>query len=194
MNCPNCGKELIEGEVCGCAVEKIETAPATEAMPVVEPTPAEEPAPVEPAPAVEPTYTQPVYEAPQEQPTYAPPVPPYYAPAPGQQTFYAPYVAPKAKTDYPEDYKIKKKYIALILAYALGVFGIHNFYLGNNSKAIAQLLVTLIGSLFFGIGICVTAVWVIVESVQILTDKIDSDSEGYKIQSFAEELAAAQKK
>ena len=44
----------------------------------------------------------------------------------------------KARTDYPEGYKIKKKYVAVILAFTFGWLGIHNFYLGNKTKAIVK--------------------------------------------------------
>ena len=88
----------------------------------------------------------------------------------------------------------KKKYIAIILAYTLGIFGIHNFYLGNNSKAVAQILLTTLGSLLFGLGLVATSVWVIVETVQLLTEKVDSDANGYKIMTLAEEIAWVQSK
>lgn len=192
MNCPNCGKELLEGEVCTCTTnnEPSEASASTEYYqpapdPVAEPTsnPAQE------------DY-QPVFdEQPQQNAYYSPQQPNnYYDPTAQQIPYYAPVIQPVARTDYPEDYKPKKKYIAVILAYALGVFGIHNFYLGNNSKGVAQLLLTLLGSLFFGLGIIACTVWVIVEAVQILIDKIDSDANGYKLMTFAEELALAQKK
>ena len=41
----------------------------------------------------------------------------------------------------------KSKITAGILGIFLGCFGVHNFYLGYNGKAIAQLLITLL-SLF----------------------------------------------
>ncbi|MFR2017250.1 MAG: hypothetical protein ACLS27_01150 [Eubacterium sp.] len=37
-------------------------------------------------------------------------------------------------------------------------------------------------------------VWALVETVQILTDKIDADANNFKIMTFAEELAKAQSK
>ena len=118
----------------------------------------------------------------------------YYSPTEQQIPYYAPVVMPSASTDYPEDYKPKKKYIAIILAYTLGVFGIHNFYLGNNSKAVAQILLTTLGSLLFGLGMVATSIWVIVETVQLLTEKVDSDANGYKIMTLAEEIAWVQSK
>lgn len=191
MHCGNCGRELMENEVCNCTeatpvveqvAQAVEQEPVVEQAPVMEQEPAY--APVQDMPNYAPAMDQqPIYQQPNQQQ--------YYAPA--QPVFYTPYVAPKAKTDYPEGYKIKKKYIAAILAYILGVFGVHNFYLGNTNKGIAQLIIATVGSLFFGIGACVSAVWALVEFVQILIDKIDSDSEGYKLQTFAEELAQAKK-
>ena len=38
----------------------------------------------------------------------------------------------------------KSKVVAALLAFFLGYFGVHNFYLGYTGKAIAQLLVTLL--------------------------------------------------
>lgn len=151
MHCTNCGKELLEGEICTCTAQA---------------------------------------QAPQEappQPQYIPPYPPQgYAPAP------MPIIKPKASKDYPEGYKIKRKYVAVILAVALGVVGIHNFYLGNKEKAIAQLLIATIGSLLI-IGPIITLVWSMVEAVQLLCEYIDADANGYKIQTFEEAIALALK-
>lgn len=200
MHCGNCGKELAENEVCTCTANEpvVETPVIEEATPVVE-----EPAPViEETPVVE--ETTPV-EEPVAEPTYAvPPVfyPPvqnaqggYYAPNfnQNQTPFYEPVpVNPAPSTDYPEGYKVKKKYIALILAVTLGAFGIHNFYLGHNEKAIAQLLLTTVGCLIL-VGPIITSVWVLIETVQILVDNISADANNFKLQTFAEELAQAHK-
>ena len=88
----------------------------------------------------------------------------------------------------------KSKLVAGLLGIFLGAWGVHNFYLGNNGKATAQLLVALIGSLFFGLGLVAAELWALVETVQILTDKIDADANNFKTMTFAEELAKAQNK
>ena len=174
MNCPNCGRELAEGEVCNCTENVVNTVP-TEA-------PVENPAPAEAAPA----HEQAPYTPPQEN-YYTPPV----APVPPQPNYYAAPPVVKARTDYPKDYKIKKKLVACILAVTLGPFGVHNFYLGNNNKAIAQLLVALIGSLFFGLGFLAAWVWATIEAVLIFIEKDDMDANGFKIMTFEESIAKA---
>ena len=215
MICPNCGRELADGEVCTCTVQNAEPAPVTNEENT---TPIEETAPLndEAAAPEQPAYDGAQTDAP-EQPTYQEAQQQtqqtqqngYYNPydnaayyQPNNQQYYAqqaPYYvpttqAPTASTDYPEGYKPKKKYVAVILAATLGAFGIHNFYLGNNGKAVAQLLLTLLGSLVFGLGLIACEIWVLVEAVQILEDKLDADANGYKIMTLAEEIAREQKK
>ena len=181
MNCPNCGRELAEGEVCNCI-------PAQE--PVVNDAPQAAPQQNYYAPPQE------AYQQPQQPETYyVPPVAAQpYAQQQGQQQYYQPQPQPvevPARTDYPEGYKIKKKLVAVTLAVTLGMFGIHNYYLGNNNKALAQLLVCLIGSLLFGLGAIVAYVWAIVEAVLIFTENEDKDANGYKIMTFEESMAKA---
>ena len=176
MNCPRCGRPLAEGEICNCAAT--EAYPQTPVTPeAAAPAGTEYQAPVTP----QPEYTQPQPEYTQPQPEYAP----VY-----QQPVYAPPVAmaPVARTDYPEGYKIKKKLVAVILGWSLGYLGIHNFYLGNQNKAIAQLLICLIGNLFFGLGIVVSGVWAIVDTVKLLTESNNIDGNGFKIMTFEESL------
>jgi TM2 domain-containing membrane protein YozV len=60
----------------------------------------------------------------------------------------------------------KSKTAAGLLGIFLGVFGVHNFYLGFTGKAVAQLLITLL-SLF--ILSPVTFIWGLVEGIMILT-------------------------
>ncbi|MBQ9227422.1 MAG: TM2 domain-containing protein [Eubacterium sp.] len=83
---------------------------------------------------------------------------------------------------------MKKKYVAVLLGATLGALGIHNFYLGNQSKAIAQLLICLVGSLLFGLGAVAASVWALIETVQLLTEDIDKDANGFKIMTFEESL------
>lgn len=203
MNCINCGKELAEGEICTCTndikeapvevaaepvAEATEPVAEAEAPSVAEPVQPQEQAPATPEqPSFNP-YEQPSYYAPeqQQQPYYVPAGQPmYYAPAPTQK--------PEPSTSYPEGYKIKKKYVAILLAFFLGPLGIHNFYLGRSGRAIAQLLLSTVGCLAL-VGPIVSAVWAVVEMVLLLVDSDTADAEGYKIQTFAEELAKAQSK
>ena len=69
----------------------------------------------------------------------------------------------------------KSKMAAGLLGIFLGALGIHNFYLGYNNKAVAQLLITVLscGILSFASGI-----WGLVEGIQILTGSINVDADG----------------
>lgn len=72
----------------------------------------------------------------------------------------------------------KSKMVAGILAILLGTFGVHNFYLGNQKKAIIQLCLGIGGFLTCGITSLASAVWGIIEGIQILTGKITTDANG----------------
>lgn len=67
----------------------------------------------------------------------------------------------------------KSKLTAALLAFFLGMFGVHNFYLGNTSRGIIQLAMFGVGFVlsFFAIGAVILAglwVWVVIEFVMIL--------------------------
>lgn len=70
-----------------------------------------------------------------------------------------------------EPVKRKSKLAAGLLGIFLGGLGIHNFYLGNTSRAVVQILLN-----FFCCGI--GGVWGLVEGILILTGKIDRDANG----------------
>lgn len=163
MICPNCGKELLEGEVCTC-----QSAPTE---------------PVNPNPVAEQTAFA---DAGTYQQSYNQQIPPY------QQPIYnAPPISnPEPRTDYPKGYKIKKKYVAVILAACLGPLGIHNFYLERKDRGLAQLLICTVGSIFAGLGAVVALVWALVEAVQLLTEDINTDANGFKIQTLDEAFKA----
>ncbi len=77
----------------------------------------------------------------------------------------------------------KSKVVAGLLGIFLGCYGAHNFYLGYTSKAVTQLVLTLVGlvlscivvGVFLVIGI---EIWGLVEGIMILTGKIDTDAKG----------------
>lgn len=69
----------------------------------------------------------------------------------------------------------KSKLAAGLLGILLGSFGVHNFYLGNTGKAVAQLLITL---LTCGAGSVVSGIWGLVEGIMILTGSINTDANG----------------
>ena len=84
--------------------------------------------------------------------------------AAGQQAYGQPVVAGAPK----------QWIVALLLGFLLGGFGVHNFYLGYNSRAITQLILTITV-----IGAPITGVWVLVELILIL---MRSGSYGYDAQ------------
>src|SRR5690606_38292038 len=102
---------------------------------------------------------------PNSQPYYAPP---QYGQGPyGQQPYpgqpqYEQYYQPRQPGMPPYGYSQKSKIAAGLFGIFLGVFGVHNFYLGYTSKAIAQLLITILS---FGILSFVTAIWGLIEGI-----------------------------
>lgn len=190
MFCPNCGKELNEGEVCTCTKNPEEIS---ENSPVQDTAEVSEQA----KPAQE--YNNP---SAQQQAYYNPEVNnsnvftgAFYDPSQAYNNANGSEEKVPARTDYPEGYKIKKKYVAVILAFCLGSLGIHNFYLGNKERALAQVLIATIGSVFtLGLAAIGVSVWATVEAVLLLTENIDRDANGYKIQTFEEAIAKEMKK
>lgn len=79
---------------------------------------------------------------------------------------------------YNNSVSTKSKVAAGLFGIFLGSLGIHNFYLGYNGKAIAQLLITVLscGALSF-----ISAIWGLVEGILILTgDMKDADGNELK--------------
>ena len=73
----------------------------------------------------------------------------------------------------------KSKMAAGLLGIFLGSLGIHNFYLGYTTKAIVQLLVTLLGGVVTcGLASVAVYVWGLVEGIMILTGSINTDANG----------------
>ena len=69
----------------------------------------------------------------------------------------------------------KSKIVAGILGILLGSLGIHNFYLGYNGKAIAQLLISVLS---LGILSGISGIWGLIEGILILTGSINTDANG----------------
>lgn len=69
----------------------------------------------------------------------------------------------------------KSRILAGITAVVFGYLGVHNFYLGFNSKGIAQLLITLLsfGNLYF-----ISAIWALYDAFMLFTRKINTDAYG----------------
>lgn len=136
------------------------------------------------APAYDPNnaYAQPDYnQANYGQQGYAAPSynqSAYTQPAYAQQPAYGQPVAPAG-------YAQKSKLAAGLLGIFLGCFGVHNFYLGNTGKAVAQLLLTVIGWILI-IGPAVAGIWGLVEGILILCSYYGSqwhrDAQGVELQ------------
>lgn len=74
---------------------------------------------------------------------------------------------PSAEDADAEQVGTKSKTVAAVLAFFLGVFGVHRFYLGYNLLGVAQLLTG---------GGC--GIWALVDFVLILLGKVDRDAQG----------------
>lgn len=80
------------------------------------------------------------------------------------------------------EYEQKSKLAAGLLGIFLGSLGVHNFYLGYNEKAIAQLLITIIGGIVTcGIAASATYIWGLIEGIMILTGNINKDANGIEL-------------
>lgn len=84
----------------------------------------------------------------------------------------------KGKTVVSNNGQQKSKIAAGLLGIFLGCFGVHNFYLGYTGKAIAQLLLTLIGWIACLSGPAIAWIWGLIEGILILTGSINTDAEG----------------
>ena len=69
----------------------------------------------------------------------------------------------------------KSKMAAGLLGIFLGAWGVHNFYLGNTSRGIIQIVVTIVTC---GIG----SLWGIIEGIMILAGSINTDADGNPLQ------------
>ena len=65
----------------------------------------------------------------------------------------------------------KSKIVAGILGILLGSLGIHNFYLGNNSRGVLQIVLTVITCGAAGL-------WGFIEGIMILCGSIKTDANG----------------
>ena len=73
----------------------------------------------------------------------------------------------------------KSKLAAGLLGIFLGSLGVHNFYLGYTTKAVIQLIVSLVGGfLTCGVASLGIYIWALIEGIMILTGKIAVDGKG----------------
>lgn len=140
-------------------------------------------------------YAQPQYGQPQYgQPQYGQPAQPVagcgqqpgYGQAYQQPNAYAqPQYTAAPYAAAPVWQSSKSKLAAGLLGIFLGGLGVHNFYLGNTGKAVAQLLLTLVGWILLGLGPIAAAIWGFVEGIIILCSKPGSpwhkDANGYEL-------------
>ena len=90
--------------------------------------------------------------------------------------------SPETSTSNDNTSQQKSKIGAGLLGIFLGSLGIHNFYLGYTSKAVCQLLLTLVGWLACGLGPVIASTWGLVEGILILTGSINQDADGNPLQ------------
>jgi hypothetical protein len=72
----------------------------------------------------------------------------------------------------------KSRLVAAVFALIFGTLGIHNYYLGYKSKAIAQLLLGTVGILLCGLGPFISLIWAFCEAIQLLSGSINEDGYG----------------
>ena len=102
-----------------------------------------------------------------QQPVYGQPA--YGQPAYGQPAFgQGAYATPP-----------KQWIVALLLAFFVGIFGIHNFYLGYTTKGIIQLVLTLTF-----IGLIVSGIWAFIDFIMLLmrAGSFATDAQGQPLQ------------
>lgn len=75
----------------------------------------------------------------------------------------------------------KSKIAAGLLAIFLGTLGVHKFYLGYTKEGLIMLLITILGSILFGLGAIVMAVIAFIEGIIYLT-KTDEQFEAIYVQ------------
>lgn len=103
----------------------------------------------------------------------------FYNQTPYQQEqppmYNPPQYQPQAGMDPPPGYIQKSRVAAGILAILLGAYGVHSFYLGNTSRGLVQLLVSM---LTCGVGAIAMSIWGILEGIKLLDGRINIDANG----------------
>ena len=75
----------------------------------------------------------------------------------------------------PVNPEAKSKMAAGLLGLFLGAWGVHNFYLGNTSRGVIQIVVTILTCGFGGL-------WGFIEGIMILAGSINTDANGIPLQ------------
>ncbi|MDT7509218.1 TM2 domain-containing protein [Bifidobacterium sp. H1HS16N] len=114
-----------------------------------------------------------------------PPQAPMPWPYPGMPQGGYPGAMPSGRSPYPISPTPHSKLAAGLLSIFLGCFGVGNFYLGRTGRGVAQLMLTLIGFLFFFIGPTIAMIWGLIEGILILTSSSGSfwhrDARGWEL-------------
>lgn len=90
---------------------------------------------------------------------------------------------------------MKSKTVAAVLAFFLGAYGAHEFYLGDKRKGIIRLAAALgctilyyimlvvlpVVGMIFGLGLTALGIWGFVDFIRILMGKV-TDAEGNPLQ------------
>ena len=107
--------------------------------------------------------------------------PPQYANQPfynQPQYGYGQKQAPNMYDAYGTQYSDKSYIAAALLAFFLGAFGAHNFYLGYTRKAVIQLVMGLMTIFTLGLSGIAVGIWAFVEFILLLTGSISTDGNG----------------
>lgn len=62
--------------------------------------------------------------------------------------------------------------IALLLAFFLGMLGVHRFYMGRNASGIVMLCITLLSPFLLFIPLIITAIWGFVDFIRIILSSL----------------------
>ena len=157
MFCPNCGTDVQDSKFCtncGAKVEEkkeevVNENPIKETKANVEPIVLEENTSTSPLNVVETTSSNNSNSTNQN--------------------------ATQQANNVTDEYSQKSKIAAGLFGIFFGAFGVHNFYLGYNGKAIAQLLITLLSCGFLA---PVSSIWGLIEGIMILATKDYKDGQG----------------
>lgn len=63
----------------------------------------------------------------------------------------------------------RNKYVAALLAFLLGIFGVHRFYLGQNGAGVLMILLSITL-----VGVVITSIWALIDTIRYL---VMSDAE-----------------
>lgn len=119
----------------------------------------------------DPPYNQPQQDPGYQQQQYSQPYNSGYQPPNYTAQSYQPVQPQQPKyTTPPVGYQQKSRLAAGLLAILLGSLGIHNFYMGFNTKGTIQLVLCLAGGLLTcGVASVAALVWGFIEGVMILS-------------------------